>query len=84
MINILISPTSDYHNNDNRIKWFDFNKLNELEVWVSNKLSIDFKLEQSNSSRHFDSNIKLNDEFINKYNLIYDIYDLPKTNKTLI
>jgi len=26
----------------------------------------------------------LNDEFINKYNLIYDIYDLPKKNKTLI
>ena len=84
MINILISPTSDYHNNDNRIKWFDFNKLNELEVWVSDKLNIDFKLEQSNSSKHFDSNIKLNDSFINKYNLIYDIYDLPKKNKTLI
>lgn len=84
MVNILITPVSQYHNNDPRIKWFDFKKLNELEVWVSDKLNIDFKLEQSNSSKHFNSNIKLNDDFIDKYNLIYDIYDLPKTNKTLI
>jgi len=84
MLLILISPTSEYHNNDIRIKWFDFNKLNELEYWVSDKLGINFKLEQSNSSKHFDSNIKLNEEFINKYNMIYDVYDLPKYNKKII
>jgi hypothetical protein len=84
MVNILITPPSQYHNNDPRIKWFDFKKLNELEEWVSNKLGIEFKLEQSNSSKHFDSKLKLNNTFIKKYNEIYDIYDIPKVVKTLI
>jgi hypothetical protein len=84
MVNILITPTSQYHNNDQRVKWFDFNKLDELEVWVSNKLGVDFKLEYSNSSKHFDCNLKLDEIFITKYNNIYDIYDIPKINKTLI
>ena len=84
MVNILITPVSQYHNNDPRIKWFDFKKLNELEEWVSNKLGIEFKLEQSNSSKHFDSKLKLDNTFIKKYNEIYDIYDIPKVVKTLI
>jgi frataxin-like iron-binding protein CyaY len=62
----------------------DFKKLNELEEWVSNKLGIEFKLEQSNSSKHFDSKLKLDNTFIKKYNEIYDIYDIPKVVKTLI
>lgn len=84
MLNILISPTTDYHNNDPRIIWFDFNKLYELEKWVSNKLGVEFKLEYSNSSKHFHCNLKLDDIFITKYNDIYDIYDITKINKTLI
>lgn len=84
MVNILITPTSQYHNNDPRIIWFDFKKLNELEQWVSDKLDVEFKLEQSNSSTHFTSNLKLDDVFIKKYNKIYDVYDIPKIGKTLI
>jgi len=84
MVNILITPVSQYHNNDPRIKWFDFKKLNELEEWVSNKLGIEFKLEQSNSSKHFNSKLRLDETFIKKYNEIYDIYDIPKVVKTLI
>jgi hypothetical protein len=84
MVNILITPSSQYHNNDPRIKWFDFKKLNELEEWVSNKLEIEFKLEQSNSSKHFNSKLSLDETFIRKYNQIYDIYDIPKVVKTLI
>jgi hypothetical protein len=55
-----------------------------LEEWVSNKLGIEFKLEQSNSSKHFDSKLSLNEAFIKKYNEIYDIYDTPKVVKTLL
>lgn len=84
MVNILISPISDYHNNDPRIIWFDFNKLYELEEWVSDKLKIDFKLQKSNSSKHFESDLKMDEIFISKYNSIYDSFELPKKNKTLI
>lgn len=84
MVNILISPISDYHNNDPRIIWFDFNKLNELEQWVSNKLNLHFKLEKSNSSNHFESNLNIDEIFISKYNSIYDFFELPKNNKTII
>jgi hypothetical protein len=55
-----------------------------LEEWVSNKLEIEFKLEQSNSSKHFNSKLSLDETFIRKYNQIYDIYDIPKVVKTLI
>ena len=81
---ILWQPTSFWHNNDKRIKWFDFNKLNELAEWVSNKLGKTFKLEHSNSSNDIETNIILNDKFIKIYNNMYDIFDLQKNNKTLI
>jgi hypothetical protein len=84
MIYILINPTSFWHNNDTNIIWFDFDKMNEFEEWVSNKLEIDFVLEKSNGSQHFECELKLNDEFIERYNSIYDYYDLPKQTKTLL
>lgn len=84
MIYILINPTSHFHNNDPHIIWFDFDKINEFEKWVSNKLEIDFVLEKSNGSQHFDCNVKLDDNFINLYDSIYDYYDLPKQIKTLL
>ena len=84
MMRIIIRPLSWWHNNDPKIKWFDFDKLYELEEWVSNKLGKPFKLEKSNSSNHFECNLMLNENFILKYNKIYDYYDLPKKQKTLI
>jgi hypothetical protein len=84
MIHILICPTSHWHNNDPSVVWFDFDKMHEFEEWVSNKLNKPFKLEKSNGSQHFDCNLKLDDKFINLYDSIYDYYDLPKSNKTLI
>jgi hypothetical protein len=84
IIYILINPTSYWHNNDPNIIWFDFDKMNELEEWVSDKLGKSFKLEKSNGSQHFDCNIQLNEKFIDIYDSIYNFYDLPKQVKTLI
>ena len=84
MIDILLTPTSHWTNNDSNIIWFDFDKINELESWVSEKVDKPFKLESANSSKHIECNIILDDAFISKYNDIYDYYDLPKSTNTLI
>jgi len=84
MIDILLTPISYWTNNDSNIIWFDFDKINELESWVSEKVDKPFKLESANSSKHIECNIVLDDRFINKYNDIYDYYDLPKSTITLI
>ncbi len=84
MLYILFTPISEYHNHDPNIIWFEFDKLYELENWVSEKLGREFKLEKSNSSNHFKTNLILNDTFIKRYNNIYDYYDLPKKEKSLI
>lgn len=83
MLRILIFPYSKWHNHDPDIIWFDFNELYKLEEWVSNKLNIDFKLMNLNSSNHFDSKLELNDEFKEKYDSIYLPYDKIKNVKTL-
>ena len=84
ILTIALTPYSHYHNFDSRIIWFDFNELDKLENWVSNKLQLDFKLNKINSSQHFDCNLKLNDSFIKKYNSIFDRFDLQKNKKTLL
>jgi len=84
MFVITFRPLSYWHNYDPTIKWFEFGKFDELEEWVSNKIGKPFKMEKSNGSQHFDCNLKLNDEFITRYNSIYDIYDIVKSNKTLL
>jgi hypothetical protein len=81
---ILVRPTSFWHHNDLRIQWFDFEKLYELEQWVSNKTGKPFKMENSNGSSLIECDLKLNDDFIQRYNSIYDYYDLSKNKKTLI
>jgi hypothetical protein len=83
MLRILIFPYSKWHNHDPDIIWFDFNELYKLEEWVSNKLNIDFKLMNLNSSNHFDSKLELNDGFKQKYDSIYLPYDEIKNVKTL-
>lgn len=84
MLLIHLSPLSIWHNHNPNIIWFDFDKLYELEEWVSNKLEKPFKLERLNSSKHIECNLKLTDNFIKKYNKIYDSYDFRKEKKTLI
>lgn len=81
---ILWQPVSLWHNNDERILWFDFNELHKLEMWVSNKINKSFTLEKSNSSKNIKTYIGLNDEFITIYDSIYNRFDLQKTNKTFI
>lgn len=84
MIDILLTPISFWTNNDKDIIWFDFSEMDKLEDWVSEKLNKPFKLQSVNSSKHIDCKIIFNDEFIKKYDAIYDYYDLPKTDKSII
>ena len=84
MLIILVRHVSFWHNNNPKIKWFEFGNFEKLEEWVSNKTGISFKMEKSNGSQHFECELKLNDEFIKKYNDIYDYYNIQKNNKTLI
>jgi hypothetical protein len=81
---ILIRPTSFWHHNDSRIQWFDFENFAELEEWVSIKTGKSFKMEKLNGSSSIECQLKLNDDFIERYDSIYDYYDLPKNEKTLI
>jgi hypothetical protein len=83
MLRILIYPYSRWHNHEPDIIWFDFNELYKLEEWVSNKLNMDFKLIDMNSSQHFESKLILNDEFKEKYDSIYLPYDEVKREKTI-
>jgi hypothetical protein len=84
MLGIVIKQISWWTNHNFKIKWFDFDKLNEMEEWISLKIGKPFKLEKSNSSKHFECNLILNEKFVKKYNDIYDYYDLPKLTKTLL
>ena len=81
---ITINPLSYYHNNDPNIIWFEYDNLNEFELWVSDTLNKPFKLEKSNSSRRYHTELESSSNFIEKYNEIYDYFDLPKTQKSLI
>lgn len=78
------TPTSYYHHHYIKIKWFDIDELDNLENWVSNKLNTSFKLEKINSSKHIKTNFKIDEQFIKKYEEIYNPFDLYKKNKTLI
>jgi hypothetical protein len=84
MMIVLYAPKLIWHGNHKDIIWFDFDKLNEMESWVSSKLGRPFKLENFNTSKHVESNIRLDNYFKNKYNSIYDIHDIRKSDKTLM
>jgi hypothetical protein len=55
-----------------------------LDKWVSNIIGRPFEIQKVNSSKHIECNIVMDDFFIEKYNGIFDYYDLPKFKKTLI
>lgn len=81
---ITINPLSFYHNNDPNIVWFDYNNLSEFETWVSNIIDRPFKLEKSNSSKIFQTKLEVSSNFIEKYDKIYNYFDLPKIQPSLI
>jgi hypothetical protein len=81
---ITINPLSFYHNNDPNIVWFDYNNLAEFELWVSNIIGKPFKLEKSNSSKVFHTKLETCPNFTDKYDEIYNYFDLPKVQKSLI
>jgi hypothetical protein len=84
MFEIGLTPTSFIHHHNKKIIWFDIEKLHELEEWVSIKLNSNFKLEKINSSNHIKSIFEINDEFIYKYDTVYNQFDLFKTETSLI
>ena len=84
MLIILVRHVSFWHNNNPKIKWFEFGEFTELEEWVSSKTGKPFKMGKSNGSQHFDCKLKMNSDFIKRYNNIYDYYDFQKNVKTLI
>ncbi len=84
MLDILFTPVVELTNNDPSIIWFDIDNLKELENWASEKLSMNFKMEKINSSKHFNSVIEINEDFKQKYDGLYKGFDERKINKTLI
>lgn len=81
---IMLTPLSILHNHNPNIIWFDINKLSELNFWVSNQIGKSFEIKKVNSSKHIECNLMLDDLFREKYNSVYDYYDLPKNIKTLL
>jgi hypothetical protein len=82
---LIYRPQEWYHMNNPNIIWFDFNKLNELEDWVSIQLNKEFKLVNINSSIHLECNLINDDAFKNKFNSLYDSkYEQFKSKKSLI
>lgn len=84
MLDILYMPIEELTNDDPNIFWFDIDNLGELENWVSKKLNRDFKMEKINSSKHFNSTIKMDDDFKQKYDNLFKSFDQRKLNKTLV
>lgn len=85
LLSILYNPLSFWHDNNNGIIWFDINKTEELNEWVSIKIGKPFELNKINSSDKVESNLIYDEHFIKKYNNIYDYYDINyKKNNTLI
>jgi hypothetical protein len=84
MIDILFTPIIELTNDNPDILWFDINHLEELENWASKKLGREFKIEKINSSQHFECNIVINQEFKQRYDVLFKMFDKRKLQKTLI
>jgi hypothetical protein len=84
IIDILLTPISHWHHHNKNIIWFNIEEIQKLEEWVSNITNTKFKLKHVNSSSFVETNIKLDTQFMVKYDSIYDYYDLPKNNKSFI
>ena len=84
IIDILLTPISHWHHHNKNIIWFNIDEIQKLEEWVSIITNTNFKLKHVNSSSFIQPNLKLDDVFMERYDSIYDYYDLPKSNKSLI
>lgn len=84
IFDILLTPISYWTNNDPNIIWFEIYELHKLNEWVTTIIGRPFKIESLNSSKHIKCNIEFNEDFIKKYDSIYDYYDIQKKDKTLI
>jgi hypothetical protein len=84
IIDILLTPISHWHHHSKNIIWFNIDEIQKLEEWVSNITNTNFTLKHVNSSSFIQPNLKLDDVFMERYDSIYDYYDLPKSNKSLI
>ena len=87
LIYFMLKPMSHWTEYDSNIKWFDFTDLSKLEMWVSNELNKDFKLERVNSSEHKKLNPKMvvDKNFMDLYDKTYHNYDLDtKINRSLL
>jgi hypothetical protein len=84
IIDILLTPISYWHNHNKNIIWFNIDEMHKLEEWVSNITNIEFKIKHVNSSSFIESDIKLDSEFMLKYDYIYEYYESPKSNKSII
>lgn len=84
IIDIFITPTSYWHNNDSKIIWFDMDKLDVMGQWVSDITQKPFELKKVNSSKHIDSNLIFDHKFIEKYDEIYNHYDVHKSIYSII
>lgn len=80
----IFAPLSFYHSNHNDIIWFDFDKLYELEKWVSDKCGIEFKLEKFGTSKNYYSKVIIDDYFKERYESIYSTYENVKKEKSII
>ena len=84
MIDILFTPIIELTNYNSNILWFNINYLDDLDRWVTKKLGREFKLEKINSSQHFECSIIINEEFKQRYDNLFRVFDKRKLEKTLI
>lgn len=81
---LIYKPLSWYHHNNKNIIWFDFNKLYELEKWVTDTIGHPFNMVNINSSKSIECNLNNDVYFKKKFDEIYTKYEIVKENKTLL
>jgi hypothetical protein len=84
IIDILLTPLSHWHIHHKNIIWFSIDEMDKLEEWVSNITNTEFKLKHVNSSSFIETDIQLDSNFMLKYDSIYEYYESPKSNKSII
>jgi hypothetical protein len=84
IIDILLTPLSHWHTHHKNIIWFNIDEMYKLEEWVSNITNTQFKLKHVNSSSFVETDIQLDSKFMLKYDSIYEHYEFPKSNNSII
>lgn len=84
IIDILLTPLSHWHTHHKNIIWFNIDEMYKLEEWVSNITNTEFKLKHVNSSSFVETDIQLDSKFMLRYDSIYEHYESPKSNNSII